>query len=84
MTMTYNEWKEKYNPIVDDCDNPWVYETYGPDLEIVKLIPENYVWTLIDEGDNNTYLLAGMHLVNRMLYIITNRCWERKGLTAKW
>lgn len=83
MTMTYNEWKEKYNPVVDECDNPWVYETYGPDLEIVKLIPENYVWTLISDGENE-FLLAGMHLVNRMLYVVTNRCWERNGLTAEW
>lgn len=47
-------------------------ETYGNDLEqVIKLLPEKRVWTLIAEGDDE-FLLAGYHYVNRIAYVITN------------
>jgi hypothetical protein len=88
--MTYEEWKEKYNPVLDETAEPRLFETYGSDLQVIALVPENFVWTLQEDGIVDAYncttefLAAGKRIVNRIGYVLTNRCWERKDLTAEW
>jgi hypothetical protein len=55
-----------------------LYETYGEQEAYVrKIVQENpkRVWTLID-GEDCTAIHAGLHYVNRMGYIITEKEWE--------
>lgn len=85
--MEFEEWREKYCPIGED-KTPFikVYETYGADLEVIKLIPENFVWTLVDDGNDKggEVLIAGKHIVNRMGYIICHNSWEKKNIQVEW
>lgn len=48
-----------------------LYETYGKDVEYIASISDtNTVWTYV-VGDEGTYLLSGMYLVNRMGYLVS-------------
>jgi hypothetical protein len=91
MMMTFEEWKEKYNPITEPATGyVRMFETYGEELKLISLVHENYIWTLVDDGEEDEdgyavqYLVAGMHLANRLYYVVTNKCWERRDLTAEW
>jgi len=70
--MNYEQWEEKYKPILNHIDpNQFIlFETYGDELEFIKRQNPNNVWTLID-GDEGTYVSSGFHLVNRISYIVT-------------
>jgi len=47
-------------------------ETFGGDLELVKSLPTEYVWTVVDGGDDaDQWILPGMHTVNRICYLVT-------------
>ena len=45
-------------------------ETFGEDLELVKSLPAEYLWTAVD-GDGDQWILPGIHTVNRICYLIT-------------
>jgi hypothetical protein len=73
---------EVYEPIKNHLDSNagWsgtLFETYGEQLEFVSQVcreEPKRVWTLVD-GDDDMYIVAGMHLVNRVGYIITKKNW---------
>jgi len=47
-------------------------ETFGGDLELVKLLPSTHVWTVVDGGDDaDQWILIGIHTVNRICYLVT-------------
>jgi hypothetical protein len=75
--MTYDYWVDNFQPmtnhLVDDGDTLH-YETYGEEVEYVKLQDNKHIWTEVD-GDSGTYIVAGWHFVNRINYYITNRPW---------
>jgi hypothetical protein len=74
---------EVYEPIKNHLDDNagWsgtLFETYGEEMEFVrKVCQENpkRVWTLVDDDNGETVIVAGMHLVNRLGYIITKKDW---------
>lgn len=80
--MTFDDWFEKYKPIANPTgesgltvdDICYMYETYEPELAVVKewaaRSPER-VWTLVDDGEGNEYIVDGFHYVNRIGYFIT-------------
>jgi hypothetical protein len=82
--LTEDEWLEKYTPI----DNPFteqgsydntLYETYGDEYEAIKIadvVNPRKVWTLIDNNEGWTGIVAGWHYVNRMGYFLTEEEWE--------
>lgn len=48
------------------------------DFEEVKDQPVNYVWTILESGDGNDgnwYASPGLHVVNRMGYVLTKKPW---------
>lgn len=45
-------------------------ETYGKDLETIKTISTDFVWTII-EGEKNLHITPGIHRINRICYLIT-------------
>ena len=70
----YDMWYNKFIPILTESletkdKSPRMYETYGEDIKLLKLIPSNHIWTLLD-CDGNLYLSPGFHIVNRLNYFI--------------
>jgi hypothetical protein len=45
-------------------------ETFGDDLELVKQLPVELVWSVVD-GDGDQWILPGIHTVNRVCYLVT-------------
>ena len=87
--LTYDAWADKYRPTVnhlaeyasfDDGDGGLMFETYGEEIEYVLSVcrkgEEDRVWTYVD-GDDGTYIVNGLHYVNRIGYFVTtNPCDE--------
>lgn len=82
---TDDEWREEYIPKENHLDNNaafngCMYETFGPEVSFIwqygKNNPNN-VWTLVD-AEEELYIIAGMHFVNRMGYFITEKPWEHE------
>ena len=74
----YEKYKTRPNHIRPNENNEW--ETYGDELEYIKkLIGEEkagYIWTIIDNNDGWMGIVAGVHVVNRMCYLVTTKPWE--------
>lgn len=49
-------------------------ETFGADLEIVRSLDANYLWTVVD-GDKgrDVWITSGLQYVNRICYLVTKR-----------
>lgn len=75
MPMTYDEWAAQFRPIQnpnqDHGFDGTLFETYGADLEAVQAADSTNIWTLYDGDDNHNIIMAGMHVVNRVGYFIT-------------
>lgn len=54
-----------------------MYETFGDELEFIKRQPANRVWTILD-AEGELYIVAGIHIVNRMGYLVTDKEWENE------
>lgn len=74
---TYGAWEQTFKPMPNSIRNngDLQYETYGEEMEYIRLQDVNHIWTEVD-GDSGTYIVAGYHYVNRIQYYITNRPWE--------
>ena len=79
--MFYERYELVKNPIdtnasFDGCG----IETYGGELEYIKeLIGKeqgNCIWTVIDDNAGWYGVVAGVHLVNRQLYLVTTEPWQ--------
>jgi hypothetical protein len=79
--ITEDEFIERFGPIrnpvnsmagFDFGDGGCLFESAGPDLEFVRAQPMNQVWTVID-GDDGLEITDGMHVVNRLGYLVTDR-----------
>jgi hypothetical protein len=73
----WNEWAEKYKPInnhLSKSPDYQMFETYGEELEYVKTVESNRIWTYLD-GDMSSLICAGYHFVNRIGYYITEVPW---------
>lgn len=83
-TITEEQWEEQFIPLVNPFnDHGWnstLFETYGYDLYIVSKEPDNRVWTWVDGDDDHTYIVSGMHIVNRIGYFITDKPWTEPTL----
>lgn len=80
--MTFEEFEEKYNPIIKD-DNSISWETCGDDLLVVQSHPNNKIWTCV-ESEGDLYLIPGLHWVNRLFYVICNNEWIDEYETVKY
>ncbi len=73
-------WEEKYKPIKNHIDpsSSWdgtMFETYGDEVQFVMSQPDENVWTWVD-GDEGTWIISGLHAVNRIGYFVTEEKWE--------
>jgi len=73
--LTFEEFEEKYKPIKNPLNpgqgwDDFAFETYGEDLELVKSVPNEHIWTVMD-CDGQFVVGNGFHFVNRFSYFIT-------------
>jgi hypothetical protein len=78
--MNYETWIETYKPVANSmvegaAYGGFMFETYGEELEQVKLHPAEYIWTLRDDS-GFTSITAGFGWVNRLGYFITSVPYE--------
>lgn len=52
-------------------DRGCLFETYGEELDFVRLQDPRTVWTLIDGEDGDLYVISGCHFVNRIGYLVS-------------
>jgi hypothetical protein len=79
--MTFDEWAEKYKPIVNHIDSNAsfqdesgegiMFETYGDEVEFVKSQSPENIWMYGSGDDGGTYIWSGWGFVNRLGYFIT-------------
>jgi len=82
MGMTFEQWKEKYEP--NTFENLLIlYETYGEWIKFIKEQPANHVWTLL-ETDGERYIVSGIFIINREGYFICKNAWEEKQNEDIW
>lgn len=56
-----------------------LFETYGAELDHVRLQPRDHIWTILDV-DGELMIANGYHFVNRLGYILTERPWPEHCL----
>ncbi len=76
--MNEQQWLNEYNPIEFGTDGI----LWDNDHPILKLVPANHIWTLLDEG-GETWISAGAHFVNRLGYYITEKPWTDPDMTIE-
>ena len=79
MDITYEQWVDTYKPISDEHGQPRMFETYGQDLDIIRVVDNSFLWTFVDGGDYSG-LSAGFSFVNRLGYYICQVAWEDENL----
>jgi hypothetical protein len=86
----YEKYTPEYNQILinntiykpeDMCSfGGCMYETFDEEFDYVKNQPKENVWTIIDEEDE-LYIVSGLHIVNRLGYLITKEPCSSKNET---
>lgn len=80
--ITEKEFEDRF-PLLHNHINPtagWttrpdgrgcLFETYGDELDFVRRFDPRRVWTVIDGENGNLCIASGMHLVNRIGYLLS-------------
>jgi hypothetical protein len=73
----WQAWADVFKPTKNKFSkhDELMYETYGEEVEYVKSIHPNFVWTLVS-GDGCDLIVAGYAYVNRLGYYITENPWN--------
>ena len=81
------EFEDVYTVEPRDDDQSF-YETFGDDLNRVIEIHEKSpkrVWTVIEsDTDENLYIVAGLHHVNRVYYVVSKEEWTHEFEEYMW
>ena len=78
----YDDWVDQYQPTENPFDKDagyegCMFETYGEENEFVlDKLNRNTVWTLITGDNEDSWVIPGYHIVNRMGFFITTKPWE--------
>lgn len=85
--MTYEDWVEQYkpikNPTADHGYDQTMFETYEPDIEMVRKAEKadaRTIWTIVEGDNSGLYITDGYHYVNRVGYFITEVPFEGESL----
>lgn len=85
--MNWEAWKEKYKPLQNHITPSLgiMFETYGEEVDYLRTVSENNIWTLRDGDEGNLIITAGYGWVNRLGYYVTAEPWEEadKWLTVE-
>lgn len=77
----WDEFAGTYTPVKNPAsqaeDQPinCMFETFGGELEFVRLQEPERIWTLVEE-DGVQWIVAGFHFANRLGYFVTKREWQ--------
>ncbi len=77
VTLNEDDWVDTFKPMPDPEDNGAGYDCGNGSCLIegscqaFKDADENRIWTLVSDDDGNPCIVAGVHHVNRLGYIIT-------------
>ena len=78
--MKFKQWKKKYQPLKNPIASQspfdgYMFETFGEELKFVNdmLTNKKQLWTLVQGDDDTELLIAGIHIVNRLGFFITNK-----------
>ena len=71
---------DDYIPIMRE-EGSMAFETYDEDFDFVATQNPKHVWTLVDGDSGDPVIVAGLHFVNRIHYIITIKPWEDENLS---
>lgn len=72
--ISWDEWKAKYRPLLDEDNSVRNFEWYGEDLEVLQSVTAHHVWTW-RSGDGDC-VTNGIGSVNRFAYFITEVPWK--------
>jgi hypothetical protein len=84
--IEYEEWFAKYKPILNTIEanssfDGFMFETYGEEVNTVRLKEDNLIWTMVDSDQTDGIILVpGYHFVNRIGYFITEIPWEHENI----
>lgn len=88
ISMTWEEFEEKYKPIQNHITkreefNGWLFESYDADLEYIQglevnhlFMGDNNIWTIMSSDEYKVMIGNGYRHVNRMGYVITEVPWN--------
>jgi len=84
---TFEDFIQKYKPIKNHLNedrgyNGYAFETFGEELDYICKFNVKQVWTIVSEDNEETYILAGYHYVNRLSYILTEIEWENEDIVV--
>jgi len=77
--MNYEQWEEKYKPINNPFTENNLFETFGEEYDFIERVNPLNVWTLVD-GEDGTYIVEGLHYVNRVGYFVTGVPHNNEGI----
>jgi hypothetical protein len=86
--MTHEEWEEEYVPVKNHLDDNasfdgCMFETYDEEfVHVLRNADDKKVWTYV-EGDEGLYLIPGLHFVNRLGYLITEKPYTDETIEVK-
>lgn len=86
--MTHEEWENEYVPVKNHLDDNasfdgCMFETYGGEFaHVLRNADDKKVWTYV-EGDEGLYLIPGLHFVNRLGYLITDKPYADETIEVK-
>ena len=78
--LTEDVWFNTFKPLpnlidpnasFNDGEQGYMFETYGKELDFVKVQEPNRIWTYCDGDNGGTYIFQGMRIVNRIGYFVT-------------
>jgi len=84
--MTYDEFFEKYKPIKNDivetsAFDGYMFETYGDEYKfVISNSLDKKVWTILEGDDDDLFISAGLRLVNRLGFFVTELPWEDENI----
>lgn len=68
--MNYKQFEKKYKPIMNKHGYE-LFDTHGDEFNFVKSHDQRNVWTYLSDD----ILVAGVHYVNRLGYIVCQNQW---------
>jgi hypothetical protein len=74
----YDKFQNDYGFVVQEkalTGHEFLLETYGADLDVVRAAKPKCVWTLVEGESGATYLMAGIHKINRLNFVISEKPW---------
>ncbi len=74
--LTEDQFDEQFPLVTNHLDgnasyNNCMFETYGPELDFVRVQDPNCIWTLMTDDNGLLCIASGYHFVNRLGYLIS-------------